>query len=130
MTKSESAWLKCVELADDEAAYPAAYEAFHAAQAEEDDPIDPISGNRTSEPQEAPRRGRGRPSNRERAGLEALDQDPDEKPVPRWVAKVDIFRIAATGKAPRGIPGKVREELLDIAQRLRFVRASKARPAF
>jgi hypothetical protein len=42
-----------------------------------------------------------------------------------------LFSIAATGKAPRGIPAKVRDELLDIAQRLQWVRASKAiRSAF
>jgi hypothetical protein len=130
MTKSESAWLRCVELVDDEAAYANAYEAFQKAQAEEVDHTDPITGKPTSKPPAAPRRGRGRPSNRERAGLEMLDRDPDENPVPRWVAKVDIFRIAATGKAPRGVPRRVREELFDIAQRLRFVRASKIRPAF
>jgi hypothetical protein len=130
MTKSESAWMRCVEAVDDDAKYATAYAAFQAAVKEEGHPIDPATGKPTSEPPAAPRRGRGRPSNQERSGLEALDQDPVEKPVPRWVESLDLFKVAATGKAPRGIPKKVRDELLDIAQRLRFVRASKIRSAF
>jgi hypothetical protein len=130
MTKSESAWLRCAELVDDDAKYPAAYEASVAAQAEEGDPTDPVTGNRTSRPPAAPRRGRGRPSQKDRSGLEMLDRDPREKPVPKWIEKIDLFAVAAGSRMPRSVPRRVREELRDIAQRLRFVRASKARPAF
>jgi hypothetical protein len=125
MTKSESAWMACVEAVDDEAKYATAYAAFQAAQAEEDDPTDPVSGKPASKPPAAPRRGRGRPSNRERAGLEMLDQDPDERPVPGWIEKIDIFAIAAGARIPKGVPRRVRAEIQDIASRLAWVRSHR-----